>query len=356
VSGIRRALAAACGLMLAQAPTAILGKPIIRVSVVDNSGAPVSGLRPDEFSVWSGGRQIPHELAGGSEAETFIVLVDTSSSMPLSERHRRRLIVDGLGQRLTEQDEVFIAPMSAMPGPDAVRKASLHGALEALAKAQESRTEPSAMWDALVSTGQWIRSRQSQPPTVLLITDGRATGNRCGVNDAVQAMLAAQTPVSVLSAAAPTEVMRERTSTIVVDPNRILRQVAQATGGDYIEGAFSRMAKLFGNTSKLDAEIDRDRDLLRTWVTRARAQYVLRIDLAPDAASGPVEVRVRRPGTTVRASRVASTGEVPSCLRPRPNERGSVDAFGPVEIREFAIERAERQVPGLPGHLEHQAV
>jgi hypothetical protein len=316
VNGIRHALAAACGLMLAQAPAAILGKPIIRVSVVDNSGAPVSGLRPDEFSVWSGGRQIPHQLAGGSETETFIVLVDTTSSMPLSERQRRRLIVDGLGQRLTEQDEVFIAPMSAVPGPDAVpvRQASLHGALEALAKVQESRTEPSAMWDALVSTGQWIRSRQSQPPTVLLITDGRATGNRCGVNDAVQAMLAAQTPVSVLSAAAPTEVMRERTSTIVVDPNRILRQVAQATGGDYIEGAFSRMAKLFGSASKLDAEIDRDRDLLRAWVTRARAQYVLGVDLPPDAASGPVEVRVRRPGTTVRASRVASGGEVPSCL------------------------------------------
>jgi hypothetical protein len=309
------ALVLACGWAGAQL-AAQTAPASVRVSVVNSSDAPVTDLKAADFMVSIGGRVVPHKLAGGARPSTFVVLIDNSSSNSLSDRHMRRLVLDGFVQSLDEADHAFLDPIisTAGLGYAPVGKTSMRDAAAVLVKVLTSATEPSPLWDALVRTSRWIRTRPAEPSAILLITDGRATGNHCGVNDAVAAMLAVQTSVSVLSAAAPIEVMREGTSTVEVDPGRILRQVADTTGGQYLEGAHARVPVL-GDRSRFDAEIDRDRDAVRKWVQLSRAQYSLQLDLPPELAGGQVEVRVRRPGVSVRASRVATVAEPsPACL------------------------------------------
>ena len=315
MTGGRGVLALLIAWASAQAPSVPGSPATVRVSVVSNAGTPVGDLDAEDFAVSVAGRRISHQMLATTPA-TFVVLIDTSSSVPLSERHIRRLVLEGFVQSLKDSDQAFVGSVSgaARQEPAPVAKASLANAAAVVAKTQTSPTEPSPLWDALVHTSQWIRTRTKGPASVLLVTDGRATANRCGVNDAVKAMLASHIAVSVLSMGEPAEVVRSGNSSVSVDANRILRQVAETTGGQFIEGALTRMRGLFGDVSKLDTEVDRDRDALRKWVPLARAHYVLRLDVPADTASARVEVRVRRPGVTVRASRVASVADgLPTC-------------------------------------------
>ncbi len=313
--GARIVVTALLGAAIAQAPAPPAEGSVVHVSVATSSGAPVADLQTSDFSVSVGGRQVAHRVVDDDKSPAFIVLIDNSASMPLSDRHMARLVLGGLVQRLTVRDRAFVAPVTDARNLDAalIDKASNPTGL--LAKAQSSPTEPSPLWDSLVGVSEWAKARSAGPAAVLLITDGRATGNHCSVNDAVAAVLGVHATVSVLSAAAPTEVRREGTSAVAVDPNQILRQVAEATGGHFIAGAFARMPPAFDRLSRLDAEIDRDRDLVRQWVQHTRARYTLAIEVPAGMAGKQVEVRVRRPDVAVRASRFAHVGaDSTTCL------------------------------------------
>ena len=318
MSGSRAVLSVVFAWAATQSPATPGGPTRVTVSVVTTAGVPIADLRAPDFAVSVNGRPIAHEVVQDRAPLTIFVLIDNSLSVPLSNRQVRRIVLDGLFRSATDTDEAIV---TSVTGVDRwVAGLPTRGTTNAqamLAQAQLSPTEPSPLWDALVRSSAWIRTRGAAPPAVLLLTDGRATGNHCSVNDAVTAMGAVQTSVSVLLQASATEVQRAGAATVTVHPGPILRQVAEITGGHYIEGAFTRLRGPV-EAAKVDAEVDRDRDLMRLWAQAVRRRFTLQFTVPASLIGSPLAVAVRRSGATVHAPHfVPGSGPVP-CLPTRP--------------------------------------
>jgi hypothetical protein len=107
--------------------------------------------------------------------------------------------------------------------------------LEAAMAETEQDGGPSPIWDAMSRAAASLAARDGDR-IVLLITDGRATGNVLGVDDALKDALAAGVRVFVFDVHDASD-MNARNRRILDDPdgpNRDLRRIAVNTNGEYI--------------------------------------------------------------------------------------------------------------------------
>ena len=110
-------------------------------------------------------------------------------------------------------DEITIEPAS-LKDADAVRAAG--------ARLAERIGGRSPIWDALVAAAGTLEGAAA-PRGIIVLTDGRSTGNRIGFADAVDQLKRARIPVFVVSL--------DKSDRPIPDPGARLEQLAAATGG-----------------------------------------------------------------------------------------------------------------------------
>ena len=110
-------------------------------------------------------------------------------------------------------DEITIEP-TPLKDADAVRAAG--------ARLAERIGGRSPIWDALVAAAETLEGAEA-PRGIIVLTDGRSTGNRIGFADAVDQLKRARIPIFVVSL--------DKSDRPIPDPGARLEQLAAATGG-----------------------------------------------------------------------------------------------------------------------------
>ena len=276
------------GLALAAAPAA-QDQPIFRASVrtvpvystaFDANGRLVPDLTQNDFSVFDNGK--PAEIAlFSSEPQPFtaVVMLDTSASMTANLKLLNRAAEQFL-LRLLPVDRAQVGAFNdkiQLSGTFTNDRDELIAALEDLYFGNPTRLNDAiaASLDAL----QGVDGRR----VVLVFTDGDDTASRIGFGKVLER--ARDEEVMVYSIGLESEyfngvrVVRSR-------PSRDLRKISEETGGGYFE---------------LQKSVDLSPTFSRV-ATELRSQYL--IAFTPSTLDGKVhklEVRVNRPGMTVRA-------------------------------------------------------
>ena len=276
------------GLALAAAPAA-QDQPIFRASVrtvpvystaFDANGRLVPDLTQNDFSVFDNGK--PAEIAlFSSEPQPFtaVVMLDTSASMTANLKLLNRAAEQFL-LRLLPVDRAQVGAFNdkiQLSGTFTNDRDELIAALDDLYFGNPTRLNDAiaASLDAL----QGVDGRR----VVLVFTDGDDTASRIGFGKVLER--ARDEEVMVYSIGLESEyfngvrVVRSR-------PSRDLRKISEETGGGYFE---------------LQKSVDLSPTFSRV-ATELRSQYL--IAFTPSTLDGKVhklEVRVNRPGMTVRA-------------------------------------------------------
>ncbi len=276
------------GAALAAAP-AVLDQPIFRsavrtvpiyATVLDAGGRLVPDLEQSNFSVFDNGK--PAEVAlFSSESQPFtaVVMMDTSASMTANLKLLNRAAEQFL-LRLLPVDRAQVGAFNdkiQLSGTFTNDRDELIAALDDLYFGNPTRLNDAigASLDAL----QGIDGRR----VILVFTDGEDTASRTRFGTVLDR--ARDEEVMVYAIGLESEyfngvrVVRSR-------PTRDLRKISEETGGGYFE--LKETAELSPTFSRVAQEL--------------RSQYL--IGFAPAALDGKVhklEVRVNRPGMTVRA-------------------------------------------------------
>ena len=303
-----------------------LGAPVrvgvtIHVAVTDNAGRPVTDLATDEVEVLAAGRPVPADISLLTpEHSTLVVLIDATDSVPFPPL----LLHDGLQQAIAEGVQHTHSPGSrvlihGIAGPFAT--AALPATFEVKHVAEQLRSinelasEPSPLWDATIRSIETAREGDTNALALLLLTDGRATGNRCGVLDAVRVALQRGASISAISLGGPSIVAYQAENMVVVDPSRILRQATDTTGGLFISSLLGRAPASPPGRNAREAVVTRAARTIAHWAEYARMRYRVHLDLPPSATAQSLSVRVRRAGVTVHApSSYLTSGGQGRCL------------------------------------------
>lgn len=157
---------------------------------------------------------------------SVVLMVDVSHSVTFGVIKRDRALITDAASALaaamqagdiarvgTFGDEITIDP-TRLREPDAVRTAA-----GALAERIGGR---SPIWDALVAAAAALNDGPG-PGGIIVLTDGRSTGNRIGFADALDQLKRARIPVFVVSL--------DKSDRPIPDPGARLVQLARETGG-----------------------------------------------------------------------------------------------------------------------------
>ncbi|MGD9904225.1 MAG: VWA domain-containing protein [Vicinamibacterales bacterium] len=299
-----RPLSAACLLTASAVAVATAQQPMFRSGVrtvpvyataVDGGGRLVSDLEESEFEVLDNGKPVTiSSFSNEPQPFTAVVMLDTSASMT----EHLKLLNQAAEQFLLRLLPVDRAQVGAfndklqLSGEFLSDRDALIAALDELQFGNATR-----LWDALAFSLDALKGVDGRR-VVLLFTDGDDTGSRVRFGDAQARARDEEVMVYTIGLSVNyfNGVRRVQTR-----PDRSLRRIAEETGGGHFELQKS--------------------DLLASTFTRVsqelRSQYLLAF--TPEALDGKVhklEVRVKRPGITVRARRsYTASSEPPSALR-----------------------------------------
>jgi len=276
------------GVTLGGAPAA-QDQPIFRSSVrtvpvyatvLDSSGRLVPDLEQGDFSILDNGK--PAEIAiFSSEPQPFtaVVMMDTSASMTANLKLLNRAAEQFL-LRLLPVDRAQVGAFNdkiQLSGTFTNNRDELIAALDDLYFGNPTRLNDAigASLDAL----QGVDGRR----VILVFTDGEDTSSRTKFGTVMDR--ARDEEVMVYSIGLESEYFNG-VRVVRSKPSRDLRKISEETGGGYFE--LSKTADLAPTFSRVATEL--------------RSQYL--IAFTPGALDGKVhklEVRVNRPGMTVRA-------------------------------------------------------
>jgi hypothetical protein len=275
------------------------GTPLasIHVAVEDEDGRPVTDIRPDEFTLLLANVPVPiAQVSRGPHPLRLIVIVDVTTRPPVDVRTLREGI-DQLGGALRDGDEAQVWRVGGRitRGPAFTREPGSRRTAAAFAvnPANVERSGPSPIWDAIVEASDALDGEDGRR-AILIYTDGRATANRHGGADAAARALAAGVSVNVVMPAGEFRFMN-LDRIVTVHPDRMPQAIARDTGGAFVplpprlRPAAEKPPPSFG-------------EALAAIVTGLQGEYVLRV-ARPEGEHRLVEVRVNRPGLTLRARR-----------------------------------------------------
>ena len=273
----------------------------IHATVEAPNGVPLEGLTSDDFEILSGG--IPQTVTLAAAAplplDTLLVADLTSSvtgrlrgvwATPWPEAFS--LAADRLITDVRSGDR---ARVMAMIGPRFVPspvwsgdRATLQRALRVFA-IPDGPVEPSPLWDA-VDEALTLFPPDARRRAIVVVTDGRATGNRAPLAEVIERTMLAGIAVSIVELTPPTRSLGVPHSERAPGPTALLERLTAASGG--VHRLVTPDARGNHNTRTAVGQI---LDLMRT-------SYLLTFT-PPTAgpAIRPIEVRVKRPGVTVRA-------------------------------------------------------
>lgn len=288
-------LVAACA--MASAPAATRQAPaLIDVAVTNGQSETVSGLTAADFEILVDGKPRPIEsFAAPPVPLALVLLVDVTASMAAYTDTDD--IVGAFAGSLIPGDRAAVAGLAnrtqiALRFGDSARDV-VAGARSALRFKKEDKFGPSPIWDALDAVVEALRS-QAGRRGIVLVTDGRATGNRIGSQTALERAVLAGLTVAVLTEGRSVLIRQDAESVARVRPGLMLQELARLTGG-----------LVLPDETKLGPELPDVKRAIAQLVKDLRDRYTLGV--APQGPPGSlhrVEVRVKRPGASVRARSV----------------------------------------------------
>jgi Ca-activated chloride channel family protein len=252
----------------------------IYATVVDATGRLAPDLEQADFTILDNGKPADVSLfSNESQPFTAVVMLDTSASMTANLKLLNRAAEQFL-LRLLPVDRAQVGAFNdkiQLSGTFTNNRDELIGALDDLYFGNPTRLNDgiAAGLDAL----QGIDGRR----VVLVFTDGEDTSSRIGFKTVLER--ARDEEVMVYSIGLESEYFNG-VRVVKSRPSRDLRKISDETGGGYFE--LLKTAELAPTFSRVAQEL--------------RSQYL--IGFAPAALDGKVhklEVRVSRPGMTVRA-------------------------------------------------------
>jgi Ca-activated chloride channel family protein len=282
-----------CGVVLFAGSLAVSGQeqPIFKsnvrtvpiyATVVDPSGRLVPDLAQADFSIFDNGKPADLTLfSNESQPFTAVVMLDTSASMTANLKLLNRAAEQFL-LRLLPVDKAQVGAFNdkiQLSGTFTNNRDELIGDLNDLYFGNPTRLNDgiAAGLDAL----QGIEGRR----VVLVFTDGEDTSSKMGFKTVLER--ARDEEVMVYSIGLESEYFNGM-RIVKTRPSRDLRKISDETGGGYFE--LKKSADLAPTFTRVAQEL--------------RSQYL--IGFAPAALDGKVhklEVRVSKPGMTVRARR-----------------------------------------------------
>jgi Ca-activated chloride channel family protein len=251
-------------------------------TVVDASGRLVPDLQQSDFVILDNGKPADVSLfSNESQPFTAVVMLDTSASMTANLKLLNRAAEQFL-LRLLPVDKAQVGAFNdkiQLSGEFTNNRDQLIGALNDLYFGNPTRLNDgiAAGLDAL----QGIEGRR----VVLVFTDGEDTSSRTGFKTVLER--ARDEEVMVYSIGLESEYFNGM-RVVKSKPSRDLRKISDETGGGYFE--LLKTADLAPTFTRVAQEL--------------RSQYL--IGFAPASLDGKVhklEVKVTRPGMTVRARR-----------------------------------------------------
>jgi len=275
---------------------------LLDVAVEDADGHLVTGLTRDEFEIVTGGAVRPIEsfAAGQERPLSLVLLFDVSASVEA----RRKVVKNGVEKwfvdRLAPQDRVHVGSFARQTSIGPALSGNPKALLSAVGKALDPREAdtlgPSPIWDA-IDLAVAALARAEGRRAVLLVTDGRGTGNRLSPEDATTHAAAEGVAVSVVGEDWEMTIRQDGNTGVRVRPGVALERIAIATGGLYLpdRGIPPAPGPIF---ERLLADL--------------HGRYTL--GFTPPVRDGKLhelDVRVRRPGLKLRARRwYAAPGEL----------------------------------------------
>jgi hypothetical protein len=299
--GILVALAAV-GVAAAQVGRLPAGAIMLYASVEAPNGVPLESLTRDDFEVVSAGVSQPlATVSPGPLALHTLLVADLTTSVtgrlrgvwvtPWPEAFS--LAADRL---ITDLRTVDRARVMGMIGPRFIPSTSwssdrlaLQRALRVFAGPADGLVEPSPLWDA-VDEALTLFPPAAGRHAMVLVTDGRASGNRASLAEVSQRAMLTGVAVSIVELDPQPRSLGIPHSEHLPGPAALLQRLAATSGGVY------RFVSpdLRGNHNTRMA-VGQILDLMRT-------SYVLTfVPPAEGPAVRTVEVRINRPGLTVRA-------------------------------------------------------
>lgn len=277
------------------------------VIALDDDGLPVTDLLPSEIEVLSDGVPVPVIALSPAPRELNLVLiVDATMSQPLKRYEIQNAVAGTWMRNLLPGDRARVAVLGSTTalGPwisaDRVAEAT---ALRALIGRAESEASP--IWDAVALAVQALDSAR-RSKAVLLLTDGRATANRIGLDDAIRLAQEANVSVSVVSEGGDRVLPQGADPTARIRPSAGLEALAAATGGVFLPDGVARRTLRpqedpFAYVRELAQTPNRPGPLLAKLTSLLRQRYRLTFDGAADGRTHRLDVRTRRPGVAIKA-------------------------------------------------------
>ena len=296
----------------AAAPPRSIGHETITVDVaaLDSTGAAAPTLSASDVEVLVNGVAVPVlSVTPAPSALNLVLVVDHSSSVPV----RRTDLINAIGGQwlplLVPGDRARLAlvasPVAFGPWLPVGRPADTNMARALLDRAG---AEPSPIWDAIDAAAQLLAGSRA-PRAVIVISDGRATGNALGLEDVAARAGAIGVSITAISEADEKVLPQGADAAARVRPDASLQWLADQTGGVYLEDGIARRriqsrADPFGYV----------REIMNTpiqpgvWLTRAtsllRQRHLVGFAGPEDGRPHRLEVRARTPGLTIRARKV----------------------------------------------------
>jgi VWFA-related protein len=269
---------------------------MVDVAVEGSDGRRVTGLTRDDFTIVADGAARPVEsfAAGKEQPLSLVLLLDASVSLEymLEGKTLRSAIEKWFVERLAPQDRVQVGSFNRQItiGPPIV--ASPRALLAAVRTALDPRGQdafgPSPVWDA-VDEAVAALAQAGGRRAVLLVTDGRATGNRQGPEESGARAIAAGVTVNVLGEDWDMTLRQDGTTGVRVRPGVALEWIAHATGGLYLQDSAIPAAP---------------GPILERLLADLHERYTLGFTPAiRDGTPHTLEVHVKRPGLKLRTRR-----------------------------------------------------
>jgi hypothetical protein len=266
----------------------------IHVAVASVDGRAVTGLTKDDFEVLIDGT--PHPVAAVSEPPlqlSIVFIFDVTDSLSVYNDIRDE-IERSIVPALQPADRVRIGSVARKiaftPWLTANARQVAAEGRKVLSVSRDERTGPSPLWDAADAAISSLESERGLR-AIVLVSDGRSTGNSVGASDMLQHALNARVVVQALAENRPVVIPQADERAVSVRPAAFMQQVAILSDGLFLPEQLVPSG----------VDLPKPGPLLTRLINDLRTLYAL--DVAPADAPGSQHkliVRVKRDGVTVR--------------------------------------------------------
>jgi VWFA-related protein len=267
---------------------------LIDIAVEAADGTPVTGLTAENFQLEVAGAPRPIESFATARPLSLVLLFDITTSVETM--IKRGVLRDAFEKYFIKQlrpdDRVQVGSLGRtikIGPPIAGNPRALLSAVQKALDPEDADTHgPSPMWDAIDAAVTALAPTTGRR-AVILVSDGRATGNRLSPEDVGLRAVAAGVTVSVVGEDWEMTIRQNADTGVRVRPGAGLQWIAGTTGGLYVPDHATDPAP---------------GTILERLLGELHDRYTL--GFTPHVRDGKVHalnVRVNRPGLTLRARR-----------------------------------------------------